>query len=66
MLDVTRNEPLAADDPLWRCPHTLLTQHTAAGSERAWLDAIEFFGRNLTRYRAGQPLLNVIDWARGY
>lgn len=66
LLDVTRHEPLPAEDPLWRAPRTLLTQHTCAGSDRVFRDIINFFDRNLTRYRAGQPLENIVDWARGY
>ena len=66
MLDVTRNEPLPPDDPLWSCPRTLLTQHTSAGSELEFIDAIKYFGENLARYRSGQPLQNVIDWSKGY
>lgn len=66
VLDVTRQEPLPREDPLWDCPGLLLTQHSAAGSHRELLDAIGFFGTNLARYRAGEPLLNVVDWDRGY
>jgi phosphoglycerate dehydrogenase-like enzyme len=66
VLDVTRREPLPPDDPLWDCPRTILTQHTCAGSDRVFRDTIQFFGQNLARYRAGQPLQNVIDWSKGY
>lgn len=66
VLDVTQCEPLPPDDPLWSCPNTLLTQHTSAGSSREILDTIALFGENLARYRASRPLLNVVDWSRGY
>lgn len=66
VLDVTQREPLPADDPLRRCPRLLLTQHTAAGSRTVMTTAIRFFGENLARHRAGQPLLNPVDWSRGY
>ncbi|MBI4626962.1 MAG: D-2-hydroxyacid dehydrogenase [Verrucomicrobia bacterium] len=66
LLDVTATEPPAPEDPLWRCPRLILTQHTAAASDREHLDTVSFFGVNLARYRAGQPLLNVIDWEKGY
>lgn len=66
VLDVTQHEPLSPDDPLWACPRTILTQHTAAGSPRLVLDAIAFFGTNLERYRAGKHLLNLINWSIGY
>lgn len=66
LLDVTRREPLPPDDPLWSCPRTLLTQHTSAGSEMEFIHSIQFFGENLARYRAGQPLEGIIDWSKGY
>ncbi len=66
VIDVTRQEPLPADDPLWSCPRTILTQHTSAGSRHVMIDAISFFGTNLELYRTGKPLLNVVDWHRGY
>jgi phosphoglycerate dehydrogenase-like enzyme len=66
ILDVTQREPLPPDDPLWDSPRTLLTQHTSAGSDREIHDTITFFGQNLERYRAGEPLRNVIDWRKGY
>lgn len=66
ILDVTTREPLPPDDPLWSAPRLLLTQHTAAGSEREYAGVIELFGENLARLREGRPLLNVVDWKRGY
>ncbi|HVT72093.1 MAG TPA: D-2-hydroxyacid dehydrogenase [Lacunisphaera sp.] len=66
LLDVTRHEPLAPDDPLWRCPRLILTQHSAAGSGDELTAAVDFFGENLARYRRGRALLNVIDWRKGY
>ncbi len=66
ILDVTQREPLPPDDPLWSAPRVLLTQHTAAGSDHEYGAVIELFGENLSRFRAGRPLLNVVDWTRGY
>lgn len=66
LLDVTRNEPLPLNDPLWQCPRVWLTQHSAAGSFDELVAAVDFFGANLARYRSGEPLLNVVNWARGY
>lgn len=66
ILDVTQREPLPPTDPLWDSPRTLLTQHTSAGSDREIHDTLTFFGQNLENYRAGKPLMNVIDWNRGY
>ena len=66
VLDVTRREPLPPDDPLWSSPRTILTQHTSGASDREISDTIDFFGQNLARYREGKPLMNVVDWSRGY
>ena len=66
LLDVTRQEPLPPEDPLWRCPRLILTQHSAAGSHDELSVAVDFFGQNLSHYRAGGALMNVIDWQRGY
>jgi len=66
VIDVTRREPLPPDDPFWTCPRTILTQHTSGGSNLVSPDVVGVFKTNLARYRAGQPLLNVVDWAKGY
>lgn len=66
VLDVTRHEPLPADDPLWSTPNVILTQHSSGGSDQERFRAIRLFGQNLQRYVAGEPLINEIDWAKGY
>jgi phosphoglycerate dehydrogenase-like enzyme len=66
VLDVTAQEPLPAESPLWLHPRVLLTQHTGGrfpGETKAKLDV--FLG-NFRRFVAGQPLENVVDLARGY
>lgn len=64
VLDVLPQEPLAADDPLWDVDGLYLSSHTAAPTAA---DAIvEVFLANLTRYRAGAPLREVVDFRRGY
>jgi glyoxylate/hydroxypyruvate reductase A len=66
VLDVTDEEPLPRESPLWQAPNALLTQHTAGGSAGELEGKTEVFLANLTRYRAGHPLTNVVDWAKGY
>lgn len=65
-LDVTDPEPLPAGHPLWAMPNVIITPHIAGDSDREdarqWLLVTE----NLRRYSAGEPLLNVVDIARGY
>lgn len=63
-LDVFETEPLPAESPLWRHPKILCTPHVAA-EPRAEVAAAQFMD-NLRRARGGQPLVNVVDRARGY
>ena len=64
--DVTEPEPLPADHALWGLPNVIITPHVAAQSDaqdaRYWIVAQE----NMRRYVDGEPLLNVVDVARGY
>lgn len=65
-LDVFQREPLAADSPLWTLPNVIVTPHVAGFRDDYWEAAVELFGENLRRYRAGWPLLNVVDKQAGY
>jgi glyoxylate/hydroxypyruvate reductase len=65
-LDVTTDEPLPPDSPLWTAPNVILTQHTAGGSARELDGKAEVFLDNLARYRSGLPLSGVVDWDKGY
>ena len=65
-LDVTEVEPLPADHPLWDVPRLLLTPHTAGASARKERRVVEIFCDNLRRFQNGEPLINLVDKARGY
>jgi phosphoglycerate dehydrogenase-like enzyme len=65
-LDVFVEEPLPADSPLWDLPNVILTPHVAANGPSDWITVASLFADNLRRYRAGQPLLNVVDFDLGY
>ncbi|MBI3976548.1 MAG: D-2-hydroxyacid dehydrogenase [Chloroflexi bacterium] len=65
-LDVFEVEPLPASSPLWEMSNVLISPHMAARTERALDGMIEVFCENLRRYLAGEPLLNLVDKARGY
>jgi phosphoglycerate dehydrogenase-like enzyme len=65
-LDVTDPEPLPADSPLWRMPNVIVSPHSSWASRRFERRASELFLDNLTRYREGQPLRNVVDLESGY
>jgi phosphoglycerate dehydrogenase-like enzyme len=65
-LDVFETEPLPAGHPFWRLPNVLLSPHSA-DHVPGWIeDGTRVFLRNLDRFRLGEPLLNVVDIARGY
>lgn len=66
VLDVTAQEPLSADNPLWTMPNVLLTQHTGGGQPDEDAGKVTQFLKNLTRFRAGEALENAVDLARGY
>ena len=65
-LDVTVPEPLPDGHPLWSAPRVLITPHTA--NPRAALEAalVRRVEQNVARFRAGEPLLGVIDVVAGY
>lgn len=64
LLDVTPQEPLPADDPLWRHPAIRITPHAASYAlpETGALTV----AANIENLRAGRPLEAVVDRARGY
>ncbi|WKN44211.1 D-2-hydroxyacid dehydrogenase [Tunicatimonas pelagia] len=66
ILDVTEQEPLPEDHPLWHCPNTLLTQHTGGGSQEELLNKVKVFLSNLSRFQCDQSLENIVDLNRGY
>ena len=63
-LDVFEEEPLPADHPFWGHPRITVTPHVASLTvpESAALR----IAQNLHRSRAGEPLLDLSDRARGY
>lgn len=65
-LDVTDPEPLPPDSPLWQKPNVIITPHIAAAGGDSIRRGATLAVENLRRYVAGEPLLNVVDMARGY
>jgi phosphoglycerate dehydrogenase-like enzyme len=60
-LDVTAEEPLAPDSPLWGMEHVLITPHTAGETRRYEDNLIEILRDNLDRlWRGEQELRNQI------
>ena len=66
ILDVTAEEPLRKNNPLWSCPNLILTQHTGGGYKDEMLDKINFFLDNLQKYLKKTSVLNKINPSKGY
>lgn len=65
-LDVTEEEPLPPDSPLYDMPNVILTPHISGVSVHYDKRLTDLFADNLRRYRMGQPLRNLYDHKRGY
>ncbi|MQF82680.1 D-2-hydroxyacid dehydrogenase [SAR202 cluster bacterium AD-802-E10_MRT_200m] len=65
-LDVTEEEPLPSDSPLWDMKNVIITPHTAGGSPLRMDRTIDLFCENLRRMDDARPLLAQIDKSKGY
>ena len=66
-LDTVDPEPLPEDHPLWRTTNVILSMHLSGRSQtKMFVRAADLFLRNLTAFRAGTPMENVVDLAAGY
>lgn len=65
-LDVTPEEPLPQNSPLWDLPNVIATPHVAGGSPHRDDRTVGLFCDNLERFLVGKPLLSVIDKRKGY
>lgn len=65
-LDVFEPEPLPEDSPLWDLDNVILSPHLSGYMPGFDAEATELFAQNLARYVRGEPLLNLVDRARGY
>ena len=65
-LDVFEEEPLPAENALWRMPNVLVSPHRAGDHEGWEGDVVALFVDNLRRFVAGEPLRNVVDVELGY
>jgi phosphoglycerate dehydrogenase-like enzyme len=65
-LDVFGTEPLPEDSPLWKMENVIITSHYAGITPVYDERAMAIFLDNLRRYRAGEPLRNVVDKRLGY
>ena len=65
-LDVTEQEPLPADSPLWDDRRVILTPHVGAQSSRRVDDTTDLACINLARYATGKPPYNWVDKSLGF
>ena len=67
-MDVTDPEPLPPDHPLWRVPNAIITPHVSGFYHLPeTLNRIRNIAlENMTRYLAGEPLKNPVDFSTGY
>lgn len=65
--DVFHAEPMPPTDPAWDWPGLIATPHCSVDDHDGYIDrCMAIFADNLRRFRAGQPLVNVVDPAKGY
>jgi phosphoglycerate dehydrogenase-like enzyme len=65
-LDVFEREPLESESALWDLENVILTPHVSGGFKNYNGVCCELFAANLRRFRAGQPLFNLVDRSMGY
>ena len=61
VLDVTSEEPLPPEHPLWDAPNVYISAHCSATSDGYVERVLAVFLDNLARYLAREPLRNVVD-----
>ncbi len=66
VLDVFPQEPLPADNPLWRLPNVIITPHIAGVNKNYEMHAATMFAENLRRYIDGAAIYNRFDPEKGY
>ncbi len=65
-LDVFTEEPLPADSPWWGLDNVIVTPHHSSSSPRVRDRTYALIEENVRRWRASEPLLNVVDRHRWY
>lgn len=67
ILDVHDPEPLPASSPLWHADNVVLTPHVTSDDLDEYLPkTFDLVFANAARLMRGEPLLNIVDPARGY
>jgi phosphoglycerate dehydrogenase-like enzyme len=65
-LDVTTEEPLPQDSPLWAMDNVFITPHIASLTEQMWERHYETFTQNLRRFLNNESLAWMVDTEKAY
>ena len=65
-LDVFVEEPLPPQSPLWTAPNCLVSPHMSGDYAEFETTMADQFIENWHRYRAGEPLMNLVDKRLGF
>jgi len=65
-IDAWWTEPLPSDSEWWSLPNVIATPHVSHSSPRVRERTLGLFLENLRRWKAREPLLNVVDMRAGY
>ena len=65
-IDAWWTEPLPPESEWWRLPNVIATPHASHSSPRVRERTLALFLENLRRWKAKEPLLNVVDLRAGY
>ena len=65
-LDVTEPEPLPRDHALWKAKNIIITPHMSAQSDLGQGVRALIFREQVRRFAAGDKLLSVVDFSKGY
>lgn len=65
-IDVTQVEPLPADSRLWDVGNLIITPHVGGQRESRIDDMTRLFCENISRFRRGDALINLVDKNLGF
>lgn len=65
-VDVTYDEPLPVESPLWSLPNVIITPHVGAQAQSRVDDSTRLACENLKRFASGKQLVNLVDKRLGF